>query len=216
MNRAPYSGSPFQTKARSRTFSTAVPQVARALPAGDVDVGVAALSAGAAGAQPSNYMLGDGKGGFRKAKDITAERLYLDTMEEVLRGGAKAVTSATSSSTRSDKVGFGGISNILSRKPGRMDTIADRLSRQDGSAPHPDIPLDSQPVDLRLESSPRLVALLPGRLRDHRWQRPVDRDRNEGHPEATERSTQVSDRRIDRAQLSIPESACQQKEPYPR
>jgi hypothetical protein len=29
-----------------------------------------AKAAGAAGAQPSNYMLGDGKGGFRKAKDI--------------------------------------------------------------------------------------------------------------------------------------------------
>jgi sugar phosphate isomerase/epimerase len=31
-----------------------------------------AKAAGAAGAQPSNYMLGDGKGGFRKAKDIAA------------------------------------------------------------------------------------------------------------------------------------------------
>ncbi|MDH4374488.1 MAG: sugar phosphate isomerase/epimerase, partial [Verrucomicrobiota bacterium] len=31
-----------------------------------------AKNAGAAGAQPSNYMLGDGKGGFRKAKDIAS------------------------------------------------------------------------------------------------------------------------------------------------
>jgi sugar phosphate isomerase/epimerase len=31
-----------------------------------------AKAAGAAGAQPSNYMLGDGKGGFRKAKEIRA------------------------------------------------------------------------------------------------------------------------------------------------
>jgi len=31
-----------------------------------------AKASGAAGAQPSNYMLGDGKGGFKKAKDIKA------------------------------------------------------------------------------------------------------------------------------------------------
>ena len=41
-----------------------------------------AKKAGAAGAQPSNYMLGDGKGGLMKAKDIKAafakRKMHLD------------------------------------------------------------------------------------------------------------------------------------------